>query len=177
LPPLQEEDSIVDDTGSRPLLATASLGDVVSADVVVVPGGDYPCDPDLVLVQWIRAVHRTTTWTASVGNGSGYLAAAGLLDGAAAATHWAWTSRLTDVGVAYSDQRVVQAGKVLTCAGSSAGLDLALTLLGLSHGPAIAQALQLALEYDPQPPYDAGSRAKAPADKGDLVSRYYAQRC
>ena len=66
---------------------------------------------------------------------------------------------------------------MLTCAGSSAGIDLALTLLGLSHGPAVAQAVQLALEYDPQPPYDAGSPAKAPADIGELVSSYYAQRC
>ena len=172
-----EAGAVVDDTGSCPLLATASLADVMSADIVVVPGGDGSCEPDLALVRWLQAVHRTTTWTLSVGTGSSYLAAAGLLDGAAAATHWAATKRLTDAGVAYSDQRVVRAGKVLTCAGSSAGIDLALTLLGLSHGPAVAQAVQLALEYDPQPPYDAGSPAKAPADIGELVSSYYAQRC
>ena len=94
-----------------------------------------------------------------------------------AATHWASAQRLTDVGITYSDQRVVRAGKVLTSAGASAGIDLALTLLGLSHGPAVAQAVQLALEYDPQPPYDAGTPAKAPAEIGELVSSYYAQRC
>ena len=71
----------------------------------------------------------------------------------------------------------MRTGKVLTSAGASAGIDLALTLLGLSHGPAVAQAVQLALEYDPQPPFDAGSPAKAPADIGELVRSYYAQRC
>ena len=74
-------------------------------------------------------------------------------------------------------QRVVRAGKVLTSAGASAGIDLALTLLGFSHGPAVAQTVQLTLEYDPRPPYDAGTPAKAPADIGELVSSYYAQRC
>jgi transcriptional regulator GlxA family with amidase domain len=172
-----EAGAVVDDTGSCPLLASARLADVVSADVVVVPGGDGSCEPDLPLVRWVRAVHRTTTWTLSVGTGSSYLAAAGVLDGAAAATHWAFTKRLTESGVEYSTERVVRAGKVLTCAGTTAGLDLALTLLGLSHGPAVAQAVQLALQYDPQPPYDAGSPAKAPADIGELVNSYYAQRC
>ena len=172
-----EPGAVVDDTGSCPLLAGASIADVVSPDVVVVPGSDGSCEPDLALVRWLRAVHRTTTWTLSVGTGSSYLAAAGLLDGAAAATHWASAKRLTDAGVEYSAERVVRAGKVLTCAGSSAGIDLALTLLGLSHGPAVAQAVQLALQYDPQPPYDAGSPATAPADIGELVSAFYAQRC
>ena len=97
------------------------------------------------------------------------LAAAGVLDGAAAATHWASAQRLTDLGITYSDQRVVRAGKVLTSAGATACIDLALTLLGLSHGPAVAQTVQLSLEYDPQPPYDAGSPAKAPAEIGALV--------
>ena len=167
-----EAGAVVDDTGSCPLLAGATLADVVSADVVVVPGSEDSCEPDLALVRWVRAMHRTTTWTLSVGTGSSYLAAAGVLDGAAAATHWASTWRLTDAGVEYSTERVV-----LTCAGSSAGLDLALTLLGLSHGPAVAQAVQLALQYDPQPPYDAGSPATAPADIGELVSSFYARRC
>ena len=153
-----EAGAVVDDTGSCPLLAGATLADVVSADVVVVPGSEDSCEPDLALVRWVRAMHRTTTWTLSVGTGSSYLAAAGVLDGAAAATHWASTWRLTDAGVEYST-------------------DLALTVLGLTHGPAVAQAVQLALAYDPQPPYDAGSPAKAPADIGELVSSYYAQRC
>jgi transcriptional regulator GlxA family with amidase domain len=169
--------AVVDDTGMCALQATASLGDVAAADVLVIPGSDSSCPPNPTLVEWIRVVHPTTTWTLSVGTGSSYLAAAGALDGATAATHWASAQRLTDAGVTYSKQRVVQAGKVLTSAGASAGIDLALTLLGLSHGPAVAQTVQLALEYDPRPPYDAGTPAKAPADIGELVSSYYAQRC
>jgi transcriptional regulator GlxA family with amidase domain len=169
--------AVADDTGACALQATKSLHEVASADVLVVPGSDCSCDPDPTLVEWLRGVHRTTTWTLSVGTGSSYLAAAGALHKATAATHWASARRLTDVGVTYSDQRVVRAGKVLTSAGASAGIDLALTLLDLSHGPAVAQTVQLTLEYDPQPPYDAGSPAKAPADIGELVSSYYAQRC
>ena len=169
--------AVVDDTGSCPLLATASLAEVVSADLVVVPGGDGSGEPDHALVRWLQTVDQTTTWTLSVGTGSGYLVAAGLLDGAVAATHWAATKRLTDAGVAYSERRVVRAGTVLTCAGSTAGIDLALTVLGLTHGPAVAQAVQLDLAYDPQPPYDAGSPAKAPADIGELMRSYYALRC
>ena len=169
--------AVVDDTGSCVLQAGVSLGAVASADVLVVPGSDCARTPDPSLVEWLRVVHPTTTWTLSVGTGSSYLAAAGALDGATAATHWAFVQRLTDAGVTYSDERVVRAGKVLTSAGATAGIDLALTLLGLSHGPAIAQAVQLTLEYDPRPPYDAGTPAKAPADIGELVSSYYAQRC
>ena len=169
--------TVADDTGLCALQASASLGDVTSADVLVVPGSDCSCEPDRTLVEWLRVVHRTTTWTLSVGTGSSYLAAAGALDGATAATHWASAQRLTEVGVTYSDERVVRAGKVLTSAGASAGIDLALTLLGLSHGPDVAQTVQLTLQYDPQPPYDAGTPAKAPADIGELVSSYYAQRC
>ena len=172
-----EAGAVVDDTGLCALQASAGLGDVASADAVLVPGSDCSCDPDLTLVEWLRLVHPTTTWTLSVGTGSSFLAAAGALDGATAATHWASARRLPDFGVRYSDERVVRAGKVLTSAGASAGIDLALTLLGLSHGPAVAQTVQLALEYDPQPPYDAGSPAKAPAEIGELVSSYYAQRC
>ena len=169
--------AVVDDTGLCALQATTRLRDVASADVLVVPGSDCSCDPDPTLVEWIRAVHPTTIWTLSVGTGSSYLAAAGALDGATAATHWASAQRLTDVSVNYSDKRVVRHGTVLTSAGAAAGIDLALTLLGLSHGPAVAQTVQLTLGYDPQPPYDAGTPAKAPADIGELVSSYYAQRC
>ena len=149
----------------------------MSADVVVVPGSECSCEPDPALVRWLRAVHPTTMWTLSVGTGSSYLAAAGVLDGATAATHWAPPSVCRRGRRRTATERVVRAGKVLTSAGSSAGIDLALTLLGLSHGPAVAQAVQLALQYDPQPPYDAGSPAKAPADIGELVSSFYAQRC
>jgi len=149
-----------------PLTATSTLADLDSADVVVVPGRDWPSNPDPALVEWLSLVHPTTTWTLSDGAGSSYLAAAGALDGpldgAAAATHRACVQRLSDAGVTYSDQRVVRAGKVLTSAGATASIDLALTLLDLSHGPAVAQAVQLALEYDPQRPTTPAPRRGRP---------------
>lgn len=157
---------VIDDTGLCALQAGSALGDLTAADIVVVPGSDCPCDPDPAVVDWLRVVHPTTTWMLSVGTGSIYLSAAGALDGAAAATHWVSAHRLSEFGTTYSNQRVVRAG-----------IDLALTLLGLNHDPAVAQTVQLALEYDPQPPYDAGSPAKAPTEIGELVSSYYAQRC
>jgi transcriptional regulator GlxA family with amidase domain len=172
-----EVGTVVDDTGLCPLQAVAGIGEVPVADVVVVPGSDCSGEPVTELVDWLRRVHPTTSWTVSVGTGSSYLAAAGVLAGGEAATHWTASGKLARYGVSYSDRRVVHAGKILTSAGASAGIDLALTLLGLSHGPAVAQSVQLALEYDPQPPYDAGSPAKAPAGIGQLVSSYYALRC
>lgn len=167
---------VLDGTGLCPLEATASLSEVAAADVVVVPGSDWVCAPSGSFVEWLRGIHLTTSWTTSVGTGSLYLAAAGVLDGIEASTHWSAANALTDLGVQYTGQRVAHTGKILTSAGGSACIDLALTLLGISHGPAVAQAVQLALEYDPQPPFDAGSPAKAPTQIGELVTSYYAQR-
>ena len=90
---------VTDDTGQCSLTAVSTIADIASADVVVVPGSDCLPDPNAVLVEWLCRVHPTTTWTLSVGTGSGYLAAAGALDGAAAATHWASARRLTEAGV------------------------------------------------------------------------------
>ncbi|MDQ1667773.1 MAG: hypothetical protein QOH75_3804 [Actinomycetota bacterium] len=168
--------TVADDTGHCPLHAAASFDDVPAADVVVVPGSDTGSEPDAAVMAWLRVVHPRTAWTASVGTGSICLAAAGLLEGGEAATHWASAEKLHPFGVRYSDQRVVRHGNVITAAGSSAGLDMALTLLGLTHGPAVAQAVQLAIQYDPDPPFDAGSPAKAPAGIGGLVHDYYALR-
>ena len=147
------------------------------ADVVVVPGSDCPSNPNPTLVEWLRLVHPTTIWTLSVGTGSSYLAAAGALDGATAATHWAYAQRLSDAGITYSDQRVVRADKLLTSADASAGIDLALTLLDLSHGPRRRPGSPAGPRVRPSTPYDAGNRAKAPAEIGELVSSYYTQRC
>jgi len=165
---------VLDSTGLYPVRATRGLDDVRVADVLVVPGSDCTRTPDGVLVDWLRLVHPTTSWTMAVGTGSLYLAAAGVLAGAKAATHWSAADTLHRYAVSYSDQRLVRAGKVLTSAGASAGLDLALAVLDLSHGPAVAQTVQLILEYGPPPPYDPGSPATAPAEIGELVRAYYA---
>src|SRR5215472_10912309 len=103
----------------------------------------------------------TTTWTTSICTGSIYLAAAGILEDQDATTHWIRASELERRGAHYIQQRVVQNGKVITAAGVSAGIDMALTLLARIHGPQIAQGVQLAIEYDPQPPFDAGSPSRA----------------
>jgi len=168
--------SVADDTARCPLVATATFSDVPAPDVVVVPGSELSLDLDPDVVDWLSSAHATTTWTTSVGTGSTYLAAAGILAGKQATTHWASPTRIGEAGVHWSSRRVVQDGRVITAAGSTAGIDMALTLLGLSHGPAVAQAVQLALEYDPEPPYDAGSPAKAPHQISDLVTTYYARR-
>ena len=127
-------------------------------------------DLDPVVVDWLRKAHATTTWTTSVGTGSTYLAAAGILAGKQATTHWNAARYLELFGATYSSERVVTQGKVITAAGVSAGIDMALTLVGHLQGGTVAQAIQLGIEYDPHPPYDAGSPAKAPADVVEFVA-------
>jgi transcriptional regulator GlxA family with amidase domain len=163
-----EAGPVVDHTGRCPLVATATFADVTAPDVVVVPGELF-ADWDDRVVQWLRQVHPRTTWTTSVCTGSLYLAAAGILDGLDATTHWAWADQLERLGARYTEQRVVEQGKVITAAGVSSGIDMALTLLDRMYGPAIAQSVQLAIEYDPQPPFDAGTPSKAPADVVELA--------
>ncbi len=145
------------------LIAEHSFSDVARADVLVVPGAgnartlqQYP-----ELLEWIRAMHVTTQWTTSVCTGSLILGAAGILQGLPATTHWATMERLRKWGAIPTQARVVEAGKVITAAGVSAGIDMALSLAAKIAGPTVAQALQLGIEYDPEPPFDVGSVGKA----------------
>ena len=158
-----EAGPVIDHTGHCPLTATATFADVTAPDVVVVPG-DFSDGMDYRLVHWLRRVHPTTRWTTSVCTGSIYLAAAGILDGVDATTHWARVDELEALGARYLFERVVERGKVITAAGVSSGIDMALALLGRMYGPEVAQGIQLTIEYDPQPPFDAGSPIKAPAE-------------
>lgn len=162
---------VADHTGRLPITATASFAEVTAPDIVVVPGGTDTAAllPDHPIVDWLRRVHPTTTWTTSVCTGSLLLAGAGLLDGVDATSHWCSAERLDGLGARYTEERVVERGRIITAAGVSAGIDMALTLLGRIHGEAIAQTVQLAIEYDPQPPFDAGSPSKAPAEIVELV--------
>jgi transcriptional regulator GlxA family with amidase domain len=166
-----EAGPVVDHTGRATLMATKSFADVVEPDIVVVPGalGDTEIQP--ALVEWLRAVHPTTTWTTSVCTGAIYLAAAGILDGLDATTHWARKRALEQLGAHYTTERVVERGKIVTAAGVSSGIDMALVLLDRMYGPDMAQLVQLAIEYDPQPPFDAGSPAKAPAGLVEIVQQ------
>ena len=151
------------DSGAVGLHADASLREIDSADVLVVPGGwgTRALLRDEQTLEWVRAVHETTQWTTSVCTGSLVLAAAGLLDGLDATTHWGAVETLEKLGARYTQRRVVQQGKIITAAGVSAGIDMALTLAERIAGEDWAKAIQLRIEYDPQPPFDAGSPEKA----------------
>ncbi len=153
------------------LVADASLDEVTSPDIVVVPGGFgnrllLEHEP---LHDWIRGVHETSTWTTSVCTGSLLLAAAGLLDGAPATTHWLARDVLAELGAKPVPDRIVEHGKIVTAAGVSSGIDMALHLVRTINGDEVAQAVQLGIEYDPEPPLDAGSPEKAPAEIVELV--------
>ena len=155
------------EVGSLALTADAALSEVDNPDVVVVvPGGPGQRHHmgDGPIRDWLRAVDTTSTWTASVCTGSLLLAAAGLLAGRRATTHWLAHDQLAPLGAVPVAQRVVTDGKYITAAGVSAGLDMAFTLAGRIAGDAVAQAIQLAHEYDPQPPYQAGSPERAPRE-------------
>ncbi|PZG14719.1 DJ-1/PfpI family protein [Nonomuraea aridisoli] len=155
---------VTDDRGSLTLAATASYADVPAPDVIVVPGGPGTLDvmEDEALVGWIRRAHEHARWTTSVCSGSLLLGAAGLLGGRRATTHWALLDLLRTFGAEPVSERVVEQGDIVTAAGVSAGIDMALTLLARAADPMTAQSVQLAIEYDPQPPFHAGSPATAP---------------
>ncbi|MDQ6927172.1 MAG: DJ-1/PfpI family protein [Actinomycetota bacterium] len=159
--------------GTLALVADWSLDDVPRPDVVVVPGGpgEEALRWDAHVLDWLRKAHETSEWTTSVCTGALLLAAAGILDGVEATTHWASIEQLAMLGATPVRERVVIRDKVITAAGVSAGIDMALRLTQMIAGDDIAQAIQLVMEYDPQPPFDAGSPDRAPAHIVDLVSR------
>ncbi|MFG2126713.1 DJ-1/PfpI family protein [Streptomyces sp. NPDC048751] len=153
------------DTGTLAITADKALAEVPSPDIVVVPGGPGQTAQmgNETLLEWLRAADATSTWTTSVCTGSLLLAAAGLLKGRRATSHWLALDQLTRFGAEPTGERVVLDGKYVTAAGVSSGIDMGLTLLGRIAGDEHAQAVQLLTEYDPQPPYDAGAPHKAPA--------------
>jgi putative intracellular protease/amidase len=168
----EEAGPVSNEDGSVTLVAQRSLAEMSAPDVIVIPGG-YGTRALLEhepLLDWIRQVHETTTWTTSVCTGSLLLAAAGLLDGAPATTFWGQRDLLASLGARPVPDRVVEHGKIITAAGVSAGIDMALYLLKRMYGDEVAQAVQLAIEYDPQPPFDAGSPEKAPKPVVELVT-------
>ena len=153
---------VVDHTGRITLQAARSCDEVESLDVLVVPGGfaDRGIDSTNDVVQFVKKIHPTTTWTTSVCTGSIYLAHAGILNGLNATTHWASYDRLRELGAFPTEQRVIQEGKIITAAGVSAGIDMGLTLVAALEGDEMAKMIQLAIEYDPQPPFDSGAPSK-----------------
>jgi putative intracellular protease/amidase len=152
-------------TDSRSLAITAdkAIRDVPSPDIVVIPGGPGQSDfmEDEEILGWIRSVHETTQWTTSVCTGSLLLGAAGLLDGLEATSHWLALEQLPALGASPTLMRVVEQGKIITAAGVSSGIDMALRLAAHIAGDDVAQMIQLGIEYDPQPPFDSGAPSKA----------------
>jgi len=147
------------------LVADYDLADVSRPDIVLVPGTPFPQSlvGDPAVLEWLRAVHATSTWTTSVCTGAMGLAAAGILAGKRATTHWLAIDALTQFGAIPVKERVVRDGKIWTAAGVSSGIDMALALVGEQFGADAARTAQLVIEYDPQPPFDSGSPEKAPA--------------
>jgi len=161
-----EAGPITADSGVLVIGATHSLAETPSPDVILVPGG--PATPvharDEKLLDWLRRAHQTASWTTSVCSGSVILAAAGLLKDRRATSHWISLQMLKAFGATpVSDERIVHEGNIVTSAGVSAGLDLALWLAGEISGEGRAKAIQLAIEYDPHPPFDSGHMSKASA--------------
>jgi putative intracellular protease/amidase len=167
-----EPGPITTDAGSLTIVAKYALADLDAPEIVVVPGGPGTralATPDNGIVQWLQQVHPQTQWTTSVCTGSLLLAAAGILDGLEATTHWSAMELLEALGAKPTKRRVVEQGKVITAAGVSSGIDMGLTLAAHLAGDDVAQAIQLGIEYDPQPPFDSGSVDKARPEIVDLV--------
>ena len=139
--------------------------------VLLVPGGNGTQAQlsDERLLAWLRRVHETTQWTTAVCTGSMLLGAAGILRGHPATTHWYELASLELFGAEARSERIVESGRIITSAGVSAGVDMALHLCGRIAGDALAECVQLGIEYDPEPPYDSGSLAKASDDVAELV--------
>jgi len=160
-----EPGPIITDSGILILGATHSFAETPTPDLVLIPGSEAAIPAvmaDRVIRAWLQQAHTTSTLTLSVCSGALVLAAAGLLRGQPATTHWAAQSALATFGaLPQKQQRIVRTGKIITAAGVSAGIDLALYVVGELYGKEQAEMIQLYIEYDPQPPFDAGHPSKA----------------
>lgn len=169
---------VIDHSGKLSLEATRSFDEIDALDVVVVPGGfaDRNIDADNAVVKFIKKIHPTTTWTTSVCTGSIYLAYAGLLNDTLATTHWASYDRLRALGASPTEERVVTQGKIITAAGVSSGIDMGLSLVAELNGDEMAKLIQLAIEYDPQPPFDSGAPSKVTPEFKEFVLSIFNNR-
>jgi putative intracellular protease/amidase len=159
------------DSGAFSIGVDHQLADVPRPDVFVVPGGiagTFAAAKDSEILHWVREAHAGSRYSTSVCTGSLILGAAGLLKDSNATTHWAAKALLEQTGATYTEKRVVSAGKIITAAGVSAGIDMALYVMAELVGPDLAKLAQLSIEYDPDPPFDAGSPAKA----GDAIVQH-----
>ena len=164
------------ENGFLGITVDATFEEMAHPDIVVFPGGvgTRPLMTDERVLDWVRTAHSTSTFTTSVCTGSLVLAAAGLLTGLTATTYWSVYPMLTEQGATPTAQRVVEhlPERIITAAGVSSGIDMALRLVELLRDPTAAMASQLMIEYDPQPPFDSGSLAKASDDVVNRVIEY-----
>jgi len=175
-----ERGEVRTENGMLGVIADATFEEVPTPDVLVFPGGigTRALVHDERVLEWVRTAHRTTTFTTSVCTGSLVLAAAGLLNGLTATTYWSAMGYLEKLGAVPTSDRVVEhlPERIITAAGVSSGIDMALRLVELLFDATAAQAAQLMIEYDPQPPFDAGSVAKAGDEVMARVLEYAALR-
>jgi transcriptional regulator GlxA family with amidase domain len=167
-----EKGTVRADSGALGLSVDYALEEVTEPDIVLVGGGqgNRPLLKDEAVLSWLREVDAQSKWTTSVCTGSLVLGAAGLLEGKRATGHWLYLEPLREYGAEPVAERVVEEGKTITAAGVSAGIDMALHLVAREAGPEVAQAVQLGIEYDPQPPFDSGAPHKAPKEVVDAVT-------
>lgn len=160
--------------GGLGLSVDRTLAETTGPDVVLVPGGEgsETVARDEAVLSWLRDVDARTRWTISVCTGSEILGAAGLLRGKRATSNWLYLDRLPGHGAEPVGGRFVEDGKTITAAGVTAGIDMALHLVAREAGPEVAQAVQLGIEYDPDPPFDCGSPEKAPAAIVETVTAF-----
>lgn len=164
------------DFGMLNLNADFALDEVPAPDIVLVPGAPNPVAAinDPAVISWLQQAHKTSTWTTSVCTGALVLGAAGLLNGVRASTHWMAMDGLAEFGAKPTSDRVVRDGKIMTAAGVSSGIDMALSLVAEQWDEPTAQMIQLTIEYDPEPPFQAGSPAKAPPEIRERVIAQFA---
>jgi transcriptional regulator GlxA family with amidase domain len=156
----------VSDGGVTIMQAQKGISEISHVDILVVPGGLPAITMSRTggpLIDWIAKVHPTTEWTISVCTGALMLGAAGVLKGVPATTHWYSHSELANYGAIPTDERVVESGKIMTAAGVSAGIDMSLVLASRIFSQEFAETMQLDMEYDPKPPFNAGHPRSAPA--------------
>jgi transcriptional regulator GlxA family with amidase domain len=167
------EPGLYSDGKTLKIEAKYSLNEILNPDIIVIPGG-FGIDALLKkqeIIQWLQNVHKTSLWTTSVCSGALLLAAAGLLMNCKATTHWNRKEQLSEYGVSVVNERYVKDGKIITSAGVSAGIDMALYLVSQLVNEKLAQAIQLSMEYDPKPPFDSGSPDKASKEIVELIKK------
>jgi len=170
----KEVGPVITEGGVLLLGVTHTIAETPAPDLLLVPGGTTTpgqmVDDDVL--DWLRQVHQTTRWTTSVCTGSLILGAAGILKGLPATSHWYKMGVLKLMGaIPKPEERMVHSGKIVTAAGVSAGIDLALWLAGEIAGGERAEAIQLVIEYDPHPPFDAGHMSKASKERQKLAKQ------